>query len=116
MRNAPEIVEVDHRQLEEVLRRAEQALDDQDAKFIRAVFASYVYVAGLVEDQDTSMRRLRQLLFGARTEKTKAVVGRQADRPEATPRNGAGATMRVQLLGYDAADVEALARRFWDTE
>jgi hypothetical protein len=30
--------------------------------------------------------------------------------------NGAGATMRVQLLGYDAADVEALARRFWDTE
>ena len=28
--------------------------------------------------------------------------------------NGAGATMRVQLLGYDAADVEALARHFWD--
>jgi hypothetical protein len=30
--------------------------------------------------------------------------------------NGTGATMRVQLLGYDAADVEALARRFWDAE
>lgn len=30
--------------------------------------------------------------------------------------NGVGATMRVQLLGYDAADVEALARRFWDAE
>jgi hypothetical protein len=30
--------------------------------------------------------------------------------------NGAGATMRVQLLGYDAADVEALARRFWGVE
>ena len=30
--------------------------------------------------------------------------------------NGAGATMRVQLLGYDAADVEAMARRFWDPE
>ena len=28
--------------------------------------------------------------------------------------NGAGATMRVQLLGYDAADIEVLARRFWD--
>jgi hypothetical protein len=28
--------------------------------------------------------------------------------------SGAGATMRVQLLGYDAADVEALARRLWD--
>jgi hypothetical protein len=30
--------------------------------------------------------------------------------------NGAGATRRVQLLGYDAADVEALARRFWGAE
>jgi hypothetical protein len=30
--------------------------------------------------------------------------------------NGTGATMRVQLLGYDAADVEALARRFWNAE
>ncbi len=27
--------------------------------------------------------------------------------------NGAGATMRVQLTGYDAADVEALSRGFW---
>jgi len=27
--------------------------------------------------------------------------------------NGAGATRRVQLLGYAAAEVEALARHFW---
>lgn len=29
--------------------------------------------------------------------------------------NGAGASMRVQLVGYDAADVEALSR-FWNAE
>jgi hypothetical protein len=29
--------------------------------------------------------------------------------------NGSGATMRVQLVGYDAADVEALSRSFWNT-
>jgi hypothetical protein len=28
--------------------------------------------------------------------------------------NGSGTTMRVQLVGYDAADIEALARGFWD--
>ncbi len=28
--------------------------------------------------------------------------------------NGSGATMRVELVGYDAADVEALSRGFWD--
>jgi hypothetical protein len=27
--------------------------------------------------------------------------------------NGAGATMRVQLMGYDAADVAILSRSFW---
>ena len=32
--------------------------------------------------------------------------------------NGAGATLRVQLVGYDTADVEALARslQFWSAE
>jgi hypothetical protein len=28
--------------------------------------------------------------------------------------NGSGAIMRVQLVGYDAADIEAIARGFWD--
>src|SRR5215212_9715651 len=28
--------------------------------------------------------------------------------------NGFGATMCVQLVGYEAADVEALSRSFWD--
>ena len=27
--------------------------------------------------------------------------------------NGSGAILRVQLVGYDAADVEALSRSFW---
>jgi len=30
--------------------------------------------------------------------------------------NGAGATMRVQLVGYDAAEVAALSRSFWSAE
>jgi transposase len=83
MRNAPEIIEVDPTRLEEVLGRAEQALDAPDAALIRAVFQSYTYVAGLVEEKNTSIRRLRQLFFGKRTEKTQTVVGSRE--PEATP-------------------------------
>jgi len=30
--------------------------------------------------------------------------------------NGAGARMRVQLMGYDAADVVALLRNFWSAD
>jgi transposase len=91
MRNAPEIVEVDGAQLEDVLRRVEQALDQKDSALIRAVFQSYVYMADLVEDKNTSIRRLRKLFFGARTEKTDTVVGSTTERPDATPRRGAAA-------------------------
>jgi transposase len=74
MRQAPEIMEVDSTRLEEVLRRVEQALDEKDATLIRRLFESYAYVADLVEDKNTTIRRLRQLFFGKRTEKTRAVV------------------------------------------
>lgn len=30
--------------------------------------------------------------------------------------NGAGATLRLHLVGYDAADLEALTRRFWNAD
>ena len=90
MRNSPELVEVDSTRLEEVLRRVEQSLDETDAALVRAVFESYAYVADLVEDKNTSIRRLRQLFFGARTETTEAVVGRKTGTPEAAPPQDAG--------------------------
>src|SRR5262249_35276171 len=82
MRHTPDIIEVDRPRLEEVLGRVEQslALDEQDITLIRAVFQSYLLVTDLVEDKNTTLRRLRQLLFGAATEKTAAVLG-QADVP-----------------------------------
>ena len=92
MRNTPELVEVDSEELEDVLRRVEQALDEKDSTLVRRVFESYAYVTELVEDKDTSIRRLRQLLFGSRTEKTEAVVGRRPGRlrprRRLTPRPG----------------------------
>src|SRR3954471_8021996 len=75
MRDALELVDVDSDRLEEVLRRAEQALDEKDAELVRAVFESYAYVTELVEHKNTTIRRLRQLFFGSRTETTEAVLG-----------------------------------------
>src|SRR6516165_10520358 len=83
MRTTPEIIDVDSTHLEEVLGGVEQALDTEDATLIRRLFESYVYVAGLVEDKNTSIRRLRQLFFGQRTEKTATVVGRRSETPPA---------------------------------
>src|SRR3954463_12150189 len=92
MRNTLELVEVDSDRLEEVLRRAERSLDEKDAALVRAVFESYAYVTELVEDKNTSIRRLRQLFFGTRTETTAAVVGQKTERPAAaSPRDAVAA-------------------------
>src|SRR5271168_5030108 len=84
MRSLPEILEVDDDRLEDVLRRVEQAMDAKDAQLLRALFESYAYVSELIEDKNTSIKRLRQLFFGARTEKTKTVTAGAADRPADT--------------------------------
>ena len=91
MRHAPEIIEVDSSRLEEVLARAEQALRPEDVALIRAVVEAYRYVVELVDDKNTSIGRLRQLLFGSHTEKTKAVLGRKADLRDAPAAKGAAA-------------------------
>jgi transposase len=109
MRNSLELVEVDSARLEEVLRRVEQSLDEKDAALVRAVFESYAYVADLVEDKNTSIRRLRQLFFGARTEKTDAVVGQKTRKPDAAlPRGAAAETDRAAGEGNtDVSDATA---------
>ncbi len=85
MRSTVELIEVESDRLEEVVRRAEQALNEEDAALVRAVFASYAYVTDLVEDKNTTIRRLRQLFFGSRSEKTEDVAGSKPGKPEPEP-------------------------------
>lgn len=92
MRAALEILDVDRTRLQEVLRRAEHVLDDKDATLIRRLIESYQYVSDLVEDKNTTIRRLRELFFGKRTEKTRMVVSRQAEKAAARGSSEASAT------------------------
>src|SRR5262245_45286606 len=108
MRNALELVGVDSTRLEEVLRRAEQSLDQKDAELIRAVFESYAYVTELVEDKNTTIRRLRQLFFGARTEKAEAVVGADTGRTEVTASPDAASEIE-SAAGAATSDVSETA-------
>jgi transposase len=91
MRPTPEILDVESTRLEEILHRIESALDAQDFATVRAIFEAYAYLVELVQDKNTSIRRLRQLLFGARTETTAAVVGHDPQTPDATMTPEAGA-------------------------
>jgi hypothetical protein len=72
-RKTPEILEVDPHQLQEVVRRAAELLDQQDAELIRAVFESYAYVVELVVSFRQGRKKFRGMaaarfwLHGARS-------------------------------------------------
>ena len=72
-------------QLEDALRQAEKKLDEKDYAILRAVVDAYDTIAELVDDKNTTIARLRKLLFGSRTEKTKTVVGDGKDSQPPSP-------------------------------
>ena len=70
------IVELDMSELEEILGRVEaQQLRADDFQTIRTLIESYVCLTQAVGNKNTTIRRLRQMLFGVKTEKTAAVIG-----------------------------------------
>lgn len=84
-RKKPNIIEIDMGKLADVLRRAEAALDAKDYETLKAFVASHAYLTELVADKEMSLARLRKIVFGARTEKTAAVIGRGKDSEPSQP-------------------------------
>jgi transposase len=69
-------IEIDMKDLDETLRRVEaKDLRDDDYETIRTLGAAYIDLFNLLKDKNTSLSRLRKILFGASTEKTKSVIG-----------------------------------------
>jgi transposase len=77
MLTKPTTIELDMNDLEDALRRAESALSEKDYTLFKAVCESYAYLSDLVGDKSTTISRLRKILFGVKTEKTAAVVGKR---------------------------------------
>ena len=75
MAKTPTIVELDMNELEDLLRRTEaKQLREEDYETTKTVLLSYVELVGLLKDKNTSIARLRKLLFGLKTEKTAEVL------------------------------------------
>jgi len=67
---SPQIVEMKASRLEELLARAEsQTLQPEDYQAIETLVQSYRSLIDLLQDKNTSLARLRKLLFGATSEK-----------------------------------------------
>ena len=79
-RTGPKVIELDTSKLEEILGRVEaNRATAEDHETIRTLSHSYVHLLALLKDKNTKIGRLRKLLFGASTEKTKAVLGDKAN-------------------------------------
>lgn len=85
-------IDVPMEELEKVLERArKEPLDEEGYAKLKASLETLGYLVQLVENKDTTIHRLRQMLFGASTEKTSEVlptngVARQAENPTVNPK------------------------------
>lgn len=70
----PAIEAVDRQELERILEQARSALSEEEYQRLKAAFDTLVYVTQLVENKNTTIARLRQILFGASSEKTAHVL------------------------------------------
>ncbi len=78
--NAPEIVEVNSQQLDELLDRAmSHPLCEADAELLRQIFDSYKHFFEIVGDKNTTIARLRKLLFGDSSEKASRLLDDEDD-------------------------------------
>ena len=109
----PERIELQMSELEAILERSKtELLNEQDCERLRSVLQTLYFLTQELEKNRVSVQRLKQLLFGAATEKTRTVLkkalaeagvdseagGDDTPRPEPSPdkvkghgRHGAGA-------------------------
>ena len=94
MKTAPiQRIEVGMNELESLLERARTSpLDEKDCAKIRAVFETYLYLTDLLEDKATTIDRLRKILFGSSSEKTRDVIPQTPVAPPAAAPDGAEPT------------------------
>ena len=112
MPTKPTIIELDMDKLEEILRRVEaKELHADDYETIGTVIESYVGLFSLVGDKNTTIARLRKMLFGASTEKTAAVIGGGKD--SGSPPSPAATVLTTATSEGNAETVSALTA---DTE
>lgn len=82
-RKAPDIIEVNSQQMEELLdRAASNTLSEEDTVLMRQIFDSYVQFFQIVGDKNTTIARLRKLLFGDSSETANKVLGDEDDEEE----------------------------------
>jgi transposase len=87
-------IDLDMKELETILERARTSLDEDAYNKLKAAIETLDYLTDLIGDKDTTINRLRQIIFGHSTEKTSSVFetspGATNSREEKTGKEDAG--------------------------
>jgi len=84
------ILQVSMQEVEMALQRAKAKLSEKDFELLKSLAESYTYLSHLVGGNQTTIAKLRKMLFGTSNEKTDAVVGMQsAESPTTATANAA---------------------------
>ena len=86
-------IELDMKDLDDFLQRVEaKDIRAEDYETIRTLGTAYIHLLELLKDKNTSLARLRKILFGANTEKTQAVIGGKDSKTSSSQAAAASAT------------------------
>jgi transposase len=69
-----ERIEIDRSELEAILERAKESLNDEEYEKIQSALETLFFLTRELEKKTVSVQRLKELLFGAPTEKTRKVL------------------------------------------
>jgi transposase len=106
-------IDVPMEELEKVLERArKEPLDEEGYAKLKASLETLGYLVQLVENKDTTIHRLRQMLFGSSTEKASQVlptegVARPAGNPTVNPKVPTEKTSEEKSKGHGRNGAEA---------
>ena len=98
MKVQPQVIELDVGKLEALLARIEAALGKEVAEPFRELLHGYQQFLKVLENKEITLRKLQQMLFGAKTESSRNVLG--SDR-------AVGSDSPATTQGAEAADGES---------
>jgi transposase len=85
-------VELTTEEIERLIQRLDtETLRDDDLPKIKAIIKAYLSVTHVLQEKKVSIKKLSQMIFGARTEKAKKIIGRIGSAAKALCGNNAKA-------------------------
>jgi transposase len=76
--SAPQIVALNTAQLEELLAKLAELVPVETYRLLESVLRTFQWLVGAMEAKNTTLGRLRRIIFGKQTEKTSAVLAQGA--------------------------------------